>query len=92
VSHRYSSQQTLKRGLIERDAGGKLALALTSRVRRAGRMKRSRTDRSVAPIDPMTLGNMRANGVRSLDVSGWLCHEITLDEVERIAEGYPESG
>jgi ssDNA-binding Zn-finger/Zn-ribbon topoisomerase 1 len=22
----------------------------------------------------MTLGNMRANGVRSLDVSCWLCH------------------
>jgi hypothetical protein len=26
------------------------------------------------PIDPMTLGNMRANGVRSLDVSCSLCH------------------
>jgi hypothetical protein len=24
--------------------------------------------------DPMTLGNMRANGVRSLDVSCWQCH------------------
>jgi hypothetical protein len=25
------------------------------------------------PIEPMTLGNMRAKGVRSLDVSCWLC-------------------
>jgi hypothetical protein len=26
------------------------------------------------PIEPMRLGNMRANGVRSLDVCRWLCH------------------
>jgi hypothetical protein len=26
------------------------------------------------PIEPITLGNMRANGVRSLDVSCWQCH------------------
>jgi hypothetical protein len=26
--------------------------------------------------DPMTLGNMRANGVRSLDVSCWQCHPV----------------
>jgi hypothetical protein len=25
-------------------------------------------------IEPMTLGNMRATGVRSLDVSCWNCH------------------
>jgi hypothetical protein len=25
-------------------------------------------------IEPMTLGNMRANGVRSLDVCCWQCH------------------
>jgi hypothetical protein len=25
-------------------------------------------------IEPVTLGNMRANGVRSLDVSCWQCH------------------
>jgi hypothetical protein len=25
---------------------------------------------------PMTLGNMRANGVRSLDVSCWQCHPV----------------
>jgi hypothetical protein len=28
--------------------------------------------------DPMTLGNMRANGVRSLDVSCWQCHHRTI--------------
>jgi hypothetical protein len=27
---------------------------------------------------PMTLGNMRANGVRSLDVSCWQCHHRTI--------------
>jgi len=26
------------------------------------------------PIEPSMLGNMRANGVRSLDVSCWICH------------------
>jgi hypothetical protein len=26
----------------------------------------------------MTLGNMRANGVRSLDLSCWLCHHRTI--------------
>ena len=26
------------------------------------------------PIEPMTLGNMRELGVRSLDVSCWNCH------------------
>jgi hypothetical protein len=28
--------------------------------------------------DPMTLGNMRANGVRPLDVSCWLCHHRAI--------------
>jgi hypothetical protein len=28
--------------------------------------------------DPMTLGNMRANGVRSLDVSYWQCHHRAI--------------
>ena len=28
--------------------------------------------------DPMTLGNMRANGVRSLDVSCWQCHHRAI--------------
>ena len=27
---------------------------------------------------PMTLGNMRANGVRSLDVCCWLCHHRAI--------------
>jgi hypothetical protein len=27
---------------------------------------------------PMTLGNMRANGVRSLDVSCWQCHHRAI--------------
>jgi hypothetical protein len=32
------------------------------------------------PIEPMTLGNMRANGVRSLSVSCMLCHhEAVVD-------------
>jgi hypothetical protein len=30
--------------------------------------------RSDQPIEPMTLGNMRELGVRSLDVSCWNCH------------------
>jgi hypothetical protein len=30
------------------------------------------------PIEPMTLGNMRANGVRSLDVCCWLCHHRAI--------------
>src|ERR1700682_5975836 len=29
-------------------------------------------------IEPMTLGNMRANGVRSLDVSCWQCHHRAI--------------
>jgi hypothetical protein len=28
--------------------------------------------------DPMTLGNRRANGVRSLDVSCWVCHHRAI--------------
>ena len=30
------------------------------------------------PIEPMTLGNMRANGVRSLAVSCHLCHHEAI--------------
>jgi len=37
------------------------------------------------PIEPMTLGNMRANGVRSLDVSCRLCHQTVLS-----AEPWPD--
>jgi hypothetical protein len=32
----------------------------------------------MTPIDPMTLGNMRANGVRSLAVSCWVCHHRAI--------------
>ena len=34
--------------------------------------------RSNDPIEPMTLGNMRENGVRSLDVSCWQCHHRAI--------------
>jgi hypothetical protein len=30
------------------------------------------------PIEPMTLGNMRANCVRSLDVTCWQCHHRAI--------------
>ena len=36
------------------------------------------TRRLNEPIEPMTLGNMRANGVRSLDVCCWLCHHRAI--------------
>jgi hypothetical protein len=36
--------------------------------------------------DPMTLGNMRANGVRSLDVSCWQCHHRTILSGDPLAE------
>jgi hypothetical protein len=29
-------------------------------------------------IEPITLGNMRANGVRSLDMCCWLCHHRAI--------------
>jgi hypothetical protein len=41
------------------------------RRRKPGRMAPSRFNE---PIQPMTLGNMRANGVHSLAVSCHLCH------------------
>jgi hypothetical protein len=30
------------------------------------------------PIEPMTLGNIRANGVRSLDACCWQCHHRAI--------------
>jgi hypothetical protein len=33
--------------------------------------------------DPMTLGNMRENGVRSLDVSCWQCHHRAVLSADR---------
>jgi hypothetical protein len=38
-------------------------------------------------IEPMTLGNMRENGVRSLDVSCWLCHHRAIGAEVRTAHG-----
>jgi hypothetical protein len=38
------------------------------------------------PIEPMTLGNMRENGVRSLDVSCWNCHHRAILS----ADSYPD--
>ena len=36
---------------------------------------------------PMTLGNMRANGVRSLDVSCWQCHHRAVMSADPRAAG-----
>jgi hypothetical protein len=33
-------------------------------------------------IDPMTLGNMREHGVRSLSVTCWQCHHETIINVD----------
>jgi hypothetical protein len=35
------------------------------------------------PIEPMTLGNMRANGVRSLAVSCHKCHHETVINADK---------
>jgi len=40
-------------------------------------------------IEPMTLGNMRANGVRSLDVSCWICHHRTILNAQRWSDDVP---
>ena len=37
----------------------------------------------------MTLGNMRANGVRSLAVSYWLCHRSVVLAVDRWPDDTP---
>jgi hypothetical protein len=42
-----------------------------------------------APPLPMTLGNMCANGVRSLSVSCWLCHHGTVLAVDRWTAAVP---
>jgi hypothetical protein len=41
------------------------------------------------PIEPMTLGNMRENGVRSLDVSCWQCHHRAILNVEAWPDHVP---
>ena len=45
--------------------------------------------RSTEQIEPMTLGNMRANGVRSLDVSCWRCHHRAILSAERWPDSVP---
>jgi hypothetical protein len=35
------------------------------------------------PIEPMTLGNMRELGVRSLDVACWNCHHQAVLSADR---------
>jgi hypothetical protein len=42
-----------------------------------------------APSHPMTLRNMRANGVRSLSVSCWLCHHGAVLAVDRWPDDVP---
>jgi hypothetical protein len=43
------------------------------------------------PIEPMTLGNMRANGVRSLDVSCWQCHRRAVMSADPWRDEVPVS-
>ena len=38
---------------------------------------------------PMTLGNMRANGVRRLDVSCWNCHHSAVLDVDGYGDDKP---
>jgi hypothetical protein len=45
--------------------------------------------RSPAPLHPMTLGNMLAQGVRSLSVSCWLCHRGAVLAVDRWPDAAP---
>jgi hypothetical protein len=42
-----------------------------------------------APGDPMTLGNMRANGVWSLDVSCWQCHHRRIMSADQWPDHVP---
>jgi hypothetical protein len=42
--------------------------------------------RSNDPIEPMTLQNMRENGVRSLAISCWICHHAAVLS----ADGWPD--
>ena len=54
--------------------------------RAAVMMARSRSN---DPIEPMTLGNMRANGVRSLAISGRICHHQAMLSVDRWPDDVP---
>jgi len=39
------------------------------------------------PIELMDLANMGANGVRSLDVSCWICHHRAIMSADRWSDG-----
>ena len=41
------------------------------------------------PIEPMTLGNMRQNGLRSLDVSCWQCHHLAIMSADSWPDDVP---
>jgi hypothetical protein len=41
------------------------------------------------PIEPMTLGNTRELGVRSLDVSCWNCHHQAVLSADRWSDQVP---
>jgi hypothetical protein len=45
--------------------------------------------RSNDPIEPMTLGNMRTNGVRSLDVCCWQCHHRAIMSADPWSDDVP---
>jgi hypothetical protein len=47
------------------------------------------TSRLNEPIEPMTLGNMRANGVRSLDVCCWVCHHRAIMSADPWSDDVP---
>jgi hypothetical protein len=47
------------------------------------------TKRRDYPIEPMTLGNMRDNGVRSLDVSCWQCHHRAILRADPWSDDVP---
>jgi hypothetical protein len=64
-----------------------LAVALLARISCPGMSTRPPSP----PGDPMTLGNMHANGVRSLAVSCWQCHhEAVLSADRRRGTGWEE--
>jgi hypothetical protein len=41
------------------------------------------------PIEPMTLGNMHANAVRSLDESCWQCHHRAILNADPWSDDVP---
>jgi hypothetical protein len=70
AGRRYWCDRDAGRGLIQRDPLGRLSLTKQGRAA-LDALLMARFDQ---PIEPVTLGNMRANGVRSLVVSCGICH------------------